>query len=476
MLASRVRTLGLRALAVLFAAGSTSLAVSTLVAGGGCSEKPPPGSAPPPIIIGVSLGLTNDLKTFAAPLRDSVRAAEGTINAGGGLLGRPVQFEVIDDQSNEDEYVKKVANELIGKGAVAIIGPIGSQQVVLTHQIYADRQLVQITPSATSTDLTKIQSPDNRFLFRTTPADDFQGAAVINFAKKTPLGLQDGGAPVVDGGVPTCKRLAIVAIDNAYGNAMADVIVKNFANDGQGRAVIGPKIVPATEKPEGYKAEVDDILVQNPQCLALIAYEKVAAAFTREFKTNPQYPTLEQNGFFFIGTDGVFTPGFLDLSSEERGNLKAKNFAEGFYGTNPDTNPVTREYSEFKTIFASYFPLNGQDAPAFTANTFDAAILIAFAIQKVGRVNDPVAIRDAVREVATPPGRPFTPAEIGEALAVLREGGDIDYRGASGNVDFDMNGNVRSGFIVWQALRIDGGMEYKTVGRFTTEELAGQIQ
>src|SRR5687767_5405448 len=107
MLASRLRTVGLRVLAGLIAVGCTTLAGSALMVEEGCSEQPPKGSAPKPIMIGVSLGLTKDLQTFAAPLRDAIRAAEGTINAGGGLLGRPVQFEVRDDQSNEEEFVKQ---------------------------------------------------------------------------------------------------------------------------------------------------------------------------------------------------------------------------------------------------------------------------------------------------------------------------------------------------------------------------------
>ena len=57
-------------------------------------------------------------------------------------------------------------------------------------------------------------------------------------------------------------------------------------------------------------------------------------------------------------------------------------------------------------------------------------------------------------------------------------GDDVDYKGASGNVDLQNNGNTTSGFIVWQAVRDTATKKvvYKTVARFTTEELVGQIQ
>src|SRR6185295_6793827 len=149
--------------------------------------------APEPIRVGVMFGLTGSLETFTAPLREAIRAAEGTINASGGVLGRPMRFEIVDDKSDEDTIVQDVARQLVERGVVAVIGPIGSQQVVQTHEIFAQRNIVQISPSATSTVLTKIQDANNRFFFRTTPADDFQGAAVILFARKGPGGLMDGG-------------------------------------------------------------------------------------------------------------------------------------------------------------------------------------------------------------------------------------------------------------------------------------------
>src|SRR5258706_2204390 len=122
-----------RGLAVLAAlAGIVTAAVAT-TATEGCADKAPPASKPDPIAVGVSFGLTKALDSFAAPLRDAVRAAEGEINAAGGLLGRPVSFDIQDDRSDEGDYVKGVANDFVKKGVVAVIGPIGSQQVKLTQ-------------------------------------------------------------------------------------------------------------------------------------------------------------------------------------------------------------------------------------------------------------------------------------------------------------------------------------------------------
>ena len=79
---------------------------------------------------------------------------------------------------------------------------------------------------------------------------------------------------------------------------------------------------------------------------------------------------------------------------------------------------------------------------------FDAAAVLALAIEKAGS-DDPVAVRDELRSVANPPGEVVGPADIAKALELVRDGKDVDYVGASGNVDFDEHGNVVSWMRVW---------------------------
>ncbi len=437
-------------------------------------------------MIGVSLGLTGSLDAFAAPLRRSIDVAQGTINANGGVLGRQVIFDVQDDQSDEGTgIVQKIAQDFVNKRVTAVIGPIGSQQVVATQDIYAKAQIPQITPSATSTQLATIQDPGNRWLFRTTPADDFQGAAVMLFAQKTPRGLDDAGAPAVDGGVPsTCKALAIVNVDNSYGNSMADVIEANWKKR-VGQDIAIRKKVDATLA-ASYVDVVGAVMAVNPECLALICYDDVAAQFVRDFKGDARYPQLvSTKGFFFIGTDGVYTGGFLQRSRAVPSDPTSVNQAEGVTGTNPDTQPGTPEYNQFRTLFSAHYPLKAkEDAPAFTANTFDAALLLALAIQSAGNTDDHVAIRNALLNVSSG-GKPFAPGQLGLAFQALRAGQDIDYKGASGSVDLEPNGNVKAGFIVWEAFRYPATepdttkrntIDYRTIGRFGLDELVGQLQ
>lgn len=450
---------------------------SSLTTAPGCSAEAAKQPAGEPITVGVSIGLSKALAGTAAPVRDAIRVAESQINANGGVLGRPILFDIQDDESDADKAIK-IAQTFVQKKYPAVIGPIGSGQVVKVAEIYAQAQMIEISPTATSVDLTNIQPTSDRWFFRTTPADDFQGAAVLKFAQLTPAGLVDGGAPAPDSGIPTtCKKLVIVNINNAYGNAMAKVITDNFKKSSGGSTVALTEVI--NETPDNdYAAPLGRIFPLNPECMAIIAYEDTGAQFIGEMKADPRYPALEAKGFFIIGTDGIFTDGFLKESLQDKSNPKSKSTAVGVYGTNPDTQPGTKEYNEFRAFYAAGFPIAaGQDAPPFTANAYDAAVLIALAIQRTGNINDRTALRDNLREVSSRPGTPFSPAQLGAALAATKEGTDIDYKGASGAVDLEPNGNVKSGFIIWRAVRqADETVGYKTEGRFSLEDLLPVIQ
>ncbi|MEO6572413.1 MAG: hypothetical protein ABIP89_01145, partial [Polyangiaceae bacterium] len=130
---------------------------------------------------------------------------------------------------------------------------------------------------------------------------------------------------------------------------------------------------------------------------------------------------------------------------------------EGMYGTNPDSNPETTQYGEFKNLYLTQFPLDpgANDLGPSVANFYDAAILAALAIEAAGSTDNPIKIRDSLFDVSRgkknspTAARALGPAQIGEALAGIRNGDNIDYNGASGDCNFDEFGNVVSDYIIW---------------------------
>ena len=456
---SRIRR-SLWALAVLVGASLLPTAETAC----GQTEHAAPAPAPQPIVIGVSLALTGALGSFSAPLQNATRVAEGQINSLGGIFGRPVTFKIVDDTSDEGAIVQRAVTGLLDDGAVAILGPVGSSQVVAAQKLAADRHVIMISPSATSPDLTTIQPSHDRYFFRTTPPDDLQGKAVALFALRgPPRGALDGGVDAGSVGTAFCQRMALVYIDNSYGNAMANVIASFMPTHG---GTITTKLVVPVKVADNYKNEVDQVIKSNPQCQALIAYDDVGDQYMFDLKSRI---TELPSDYIVIGTDGVYTSGFITNGRTDKADPNSPTVAEGVYGTNADTNPPTGEFTDFKNLYNAYFPpANNADPDAYTANMYDAAILAALAIVQAGTTTDGVMIRDALYKVSKG-GTAYGPAQIGDAIQAILAGQDIDYKGASGNVDLDDNGNTISDYIVWKV--VNGKYADPPVDRIKASEL-----
>jgi len=74
--------------------------------------------------------------------------------------------------------------------------------------------------------------------------------------------------------------------------------------------------------------------------------------------------------------------------------------------------------------------------------------LAALAAEASGST-DPTDIRDALRDIANPPGETINPGSAGwtQAVGLIAAGDDINYEGAAGPVDLDVNGDVLIGAI-----------------------------
>jgi neutral amino acid transport system substrate-binding protein len=72
--------------------------------------------------------------------------------------------------------------------------------------------------------------------------------------------------------------------------------------------------------------------------------------------------------------------------------------------------------------------------------------LLVLAAEAAKTVTGP-AIQKHLRQVANPPGRSVT--DVCQALALVRSGQDINYQGASSNVDLNEWGDVAGSYDVW---------------------------
>tara|TARA_B100001750_G_scaffold100021_4_gene79194 strand:- start:1031 stop:2287 length:1257 start_codon:yes stop_codon:yes gene_type:complete len=369
-----------------------------------------------PIRIGVVLSLSGELASVGDHLSSSAQLAAREINAAGGLLGgRPVELVVRDDRTSPDQAAV-VTQQLLDDGVVAIVGSLASSATERTQALTAEAQVPQVSCCSTSSRLTEVQgSGDERFLFRTAPSDTVQARVLAMVAEEA-----------------SCTRLAIMHVDDTYGQPFAAGIAQAIGET----TVSLSEVVPFTSGRSSYSAEVNTVASANPDCVALVAFPDDGGAILRGWNELGSPPPVT-----WIGTDGVKDPGFPRAAGSDA-------YVDGVIGTAPIVEPDTPSANEFA---AAYEITYGERPGIFGGNQYDAVILLALAIQAAGST-DGAAIRDALFRVANEDESTDTniiSGEMAEALALLAEGRDIDFDGASGPVNFDENGDVTTDYEVW---------------------------
>ncbi len=478
-----------RAALVLGMAGVTALGLEVIASCGSTPQTNAPDTGVS-VHIGVAIALSGDLKGTGVSLQNAALVAEQQLNAYGGILGRPVVFDVKDDQTDDGTILQGVVNDLLNSHVSAMLGPIGSTQVNVAQKLTYAAKTIEITATATSPILSDAQPPTDRYLFRTVPNDLLQAKALAIFAFAGPsLFSGDAGTtPPVDAGADAgsvtpsgaCRKMAIIYNNDDYGVPFEAALKTNFQDPSRAGpgAVVSEQPIP-TDVQASYTAQVNAIQTASPDCLAMIVYDPAGDELLREIRASQTGGGISKN-LLIIGTDGSFTNDFIVNGQTQKGVASSPSVTEGVYGTNPDPNPTQiNGYGDFQNLYLAQFALDpgATQLPGQVANFYDAAILAALAIEKAGGTGDPVAIQKALFAVARGTNQPNTqvvgPGNIGDALNYIHQGVDINYEGASGSCDFDENGDVLGDYIVWEVTHPSGQPPgFTTVGKILAKNLA----
>jgi len=359
------------------------------------AETPSPAASPAaggPLKIGSLNTFTGSLGEFGESISKGAELAVAQCNEVGGVLGADVEFSVADTQTTPT----------VGVDAARRLVDIGGVQTI-------PGKILLISPASTAATIAELDDDD--MVFRTTVSDDAQGAVLAQLA------YEDLGY----------TKVGVMADNNPYGVGLAETFKSNFEALG-GEATI----VKYEENQPTYLAEVQQATEGDPDALACIGYPVEAQVYIREALENELADTF----LFVDGTRSVDLP--TNIGPE---------YLEGMYGTDAGTVRVEQLVNDYEAQFGETFPVT-----PFTAQAYDAAALLCLAANKAGST-DPEAIRDALREVSSPPGQTVTAGVDGltEALELIAAGTDVDYEGYASSTDFDENGDVAQGAIsIWQ--------------------------
>ena len=361
-----------------------------------------------PLRIGFLADFSGPLAEFGPSIQQGVELAIKHLNDAGGVLGRPVEL-VSGDTGLDPTQATEEARRLIEvEGVHAIVGPLASSiTLAIVESVAADAGIPVISPSATSPQLSIAE--DNDFLFRSTVSDAAQGPVLAQLA--------------ADEGF---TNVGVLFLNDPYGQGLAEA----FADAWDGQA----NVVSIEPRQPTYLAELQQAADNGAEVLIVIAFPQEAAIFMRE--------ALEQGLFDqFLFVDGSKSLELVEAIGGE--------YLDGMKGTAPAPGPESESLRAFNAAFEAEY---GELSPLpFIPEAYDAAVAIGLAAQQAGSV-DPAAIRDALREIAAPPGEayPVGADGVAAALAAITAGGDVDLIGAATSLDWNEDGDITSGYIgVW---------------------------
>jgi branched-chain amino acid transport system substrate-binding protein len=172
-------------------------------------------TAQAPIKIAGLVELSGTGTTSGTNFNDGVKLAVKEINAAGGILGRKVEYNPNDTQS-QPQVAKALAVKAIDDGAYVVMGPVFSGSILVSM---AETRRAEIT-NFTGGEAAAITQQSNPYIFRTSFT---QTTAMPKVARYLKDALK-------------AKTVAVIWVNNDFGKGGRDVFVK--ALDQQGIKVV----------------------------------------------------------------------------------------------------------------------------------------------------------------------------------------------------------------------------------------------
>jgi ABC-type branched-subunit amino acid transport system substrate-binding protein len=386
-----------RRLVTLGALLSLPLAAGTL----GCLETEDP-PARTGLRLGALLPYTGELAASGHGIEQGMILAVETVNRSGGVAGESL---VLDFQDTHSDLArgKASAERLLDRGVSAIIGPEEPALARELSPLLGERGAVMISGGISA---------------RAEPGSEPSlWLRIFPSAKTVTTEL---AARMRSDGVSSASLLYV---DDAYGATFASLLADKFV--GLGGTILDSLRLPSNLSepirfPNGNADAV--VLISYPRGGALAVSQLSAGGFRGRWYFGP---SLDAEEFVWNTPTGVL---------------------DGMVGISP---ALTADSAEFARRFRQRWP---GDEPTLSANFYyDGVAVLALALEeahtRLGRAPDERELAVSIRSVSGPPGRIVTWRELDVGLDTLAAGSPVNYRGISGGVDFDRDGDVAQGLV-----------------------------
>ena len=373
--------------------------------------------------LGTLAPTTGDLASIGQNWPAAVQLAVDTINECGGVNEAQVSL-VTEDSQTDPSAGSSAMTKLAEVDKVAgVVGAFASSVSGAAVDVAVRNKVMMVSPGSTSPVFTeRAQNGElNGFWARTAPPDTYQSQALAALAEKQGF-----------------KNVSTVAINNDYGVGFEEQFVKAFKE--RGGNIVG-KPVRYDPKAATLDSEAKSAFSGKPDAIAGVLYAETGSVLLKS--------AFEQglsDGVTVLLTDGVYSDDFVRQVGK---TADGKSIIAGALGTVPGANGAA-----LQDFTALWNEKTDKELTAYVPHNWDAAVLMMLAAEASDE-NTGEGIKSKISEVANAPGTEVSDAC--EAMELVRNGEDVDFQGASGNVDIDANGDVVGSYDVWQVAE-DGSL------------------
>ena len=312
-----------------------------------CKQGPQGADATPVIRIGSAAPLTGEIAHLGKDNENGARLAVDEINAAGGLkLGdKTYRLELVGEDDKADPREGTLAaQKLVDEGVVAVVGHLNSGTSIPASRIYANANVVQVSPSTTRASYT-LQG--FRTTYRVVANDNQQGTVLAGYAA----------------GDMKVRRVAIIDDRTPYGEGLADVF--ESAAKQKGLEVTGREFT--TNKASDFNAILTKIRSTRPDLVMFAGMDSTAAPLARQMKELGLKVPL-------MSGDGACDPGFVTIAGDAADILTCS-----IAGQAPEKMP---KGADFEKRYREKF---GTPVQRYSPYSYDAVYAIVDAIRRAGR-------------------------------------------------------------------------------------------
>jgi len=251
--------------------------------------------------------ITGQYASFGAQMKNGGEMAVADINAAGGVLGKKLDLSTGDDACDPKQAVA-VANQMTGAGVKLVAGHYCSGSSIPASKVYAESDMVQISPASTNPTFTDDRAGPN--IYRVCGRDDQQGGVAGKYLASH---LGD-------------KKIAFVHDKTAYGKGLADETKK--AMNAAGKQEEMYEAITAGEK--DYSALVSKLKQAGIDVVYFGGYHTEAGLIIRQMRDQGMQTIL-------MGGDALITQEFWSITGDAgEGTLMT-------FSPDPRKNPAAAE-------------------------------------------------------------------------------------------------------------------------------------